>query len=82
MLGRFLSMVRPVMMDKSVPFLGHALELRRDPVDFILRGRRRHGDVFGMKLPGADTVVFSGLKADGNSDGKSLPSIRDDSTVG
>ncbi|MCC6811487.1 MAG: cytochrome P450 [Deltaproteobacteria bacterium] len=50
-------------MDGLVPFLGHALEIRRDPVDFLLRGRRRHGDVFGMKLPGADTVVFSGLKA-------------------
>ncbi|MCC6808013.1 MAG: cytochrome P450 [Deltaproteobacteria bacterium] len=51
------------MLAGALPFIGHALELRKGPVDLITRGRERHGDVFGMKLPGADTVVFSGLKA-------------------
>ena len=51
------------MLEGALPFLGHALQLRKGPVDLILRGRQKHGDIFGMKLPGADTVVFSGLKA-------------------
>ncbi len=53
----------PPMLSGALPFLGHALGLRRGPVDFIGEGRKKHGDVFAMKLPGAYTTVFSGLEA-------------------
>ena len=55
---------RPPLLDGGrTPFLGHALEMKRDPVGMLARGRVKHGDIFRIKLPGADTVVMSGLKA-------------------
>jgi sterol 14-demethylase len=52
----------PPMMPGGVPVLGHALELRKDPVALIQRGRDMFGDVFGMRLPGMQAAVMTGHK--------------------
>lgn len=44
----------------GLPFLGHALEFRRDPVGLIQRGRDRHGDVFAFPLFGRTVHVLTG----------------------
>lgn len=54
----------PPVLPGGVPFLGHALELRSNPVDLIQRGRDRFGDLFQLKLPRTPhTVVMTGPKA-------------------
>jgi sterol 14alpha-demethylase len=54
---------RPPAIGGGWPWLGHALELRRDPVGFLRRGRERFGDLFSFRLPGAPVTVFSGPAA-------------------
>jgi len=52
------------MLAGGLPFLGHALDLERHPVELLQRGRDRHGDMFTLRLPGSpSTVVMSGPKA-------------------
>lgn len=52
------------VLDGGVPLLGHALSLRQNPVELLQRGRDRHGDLFGLRLPGSpSTVVMTGPKA-------------------
>ncbi|MCA9637540.1 MAG: cytochrome P450, partial [Myxococcales bacterium] len=53
----------PPMLPGAVPVLGHALEMRRDPVALIQRGRDMFGDIFSMRLPGRPTVVMTGHRA-------------------
>jgi sterol 14-demethylase len=44
--------------------MGHALELRRHPVDFLMQSRARMGDVFRISLPGTrHSVVMTGPAA-------------------
>lgn len=58
------SLSTPPLLDGGLPFLGHALQLKRNPVELLQRGRDRHGDLFTLKLPGSpSTVVMSGPKA-------------------
>ncbi|MBC8068469.1 MAG: cytochrome P450 [Deltaproteobacteria bacterium] len=52
------------MLEGGLPLLGHALELRRRPVELFQRGRDRFGDMFSLKLPGSPlSVMMSGPKA-------------------
>ncbi|MBK8240390.1 MAG: cytochrome P450 [Deltaproteobacteria bacterium] len=54
----------PPMLSGGLPLLGHALDLRRRPVELFQRGRDRFGDMFSLKLPGSPvSVVMSGPKA-------------------
>jgi sterol 14alpha-demethylase len=54
----------PPLVDGALPWLGHALELKKNPVELLQRGRDRHGDLFTLKLPGSpSTVVMSGPAA-------------------
>lgn len=53
----------PPMLPGGLPLLGHALEMRTDPVGLMQRGRDMFGDIFSMKLPGATGVVMTGVKA-------------------
>jgi len=57
-------MSRPApMLPGGVPWLGHALALRKDPVALMLDGRRRLGDVFAIQLAGTRVTVFLGPRA-------------------
>jgi sterol 14-demethylase len=53
----------PPFLDGGLPFLGHALEFNRNPVRFLLRGRRRLGDVFSFLLAGNRVAVLMGPRA-------------------
>jgi sterol 14-demethylase len=57
------SSARPPALGGGWPWLGHALELRRDPVGLLRRGRERFGEIFSFRLPGAPVSVFSGPAA-------------------
>lgn len=50
-------------VDGGLPFLGHALELRRDPVGLLTRGWRSHGDLFEVTAMGRRFAVFLGPQA-------------------
>jgi sterol 14-demethylase len=45
----------------GLPFIGHALEFRRDPVGLLRRGRALHGDVFSFLLFGNTLHVLTGV---------------------
>jgi sterol 14-demethylase len=49
----------------GLPWLGHALAFRRDPVTLLRRGRERLGDVFAIRLAGTRATVFTGPAAQG-----------------
>ena len=51
------------MLPGGLPWLGHALALRRDPVALMLDGRRRVGDLFAIQLAGTRVTVFLGPRA-------------------
>jgi sterol 14-demethylase len=53
----------PPLLPGGLPLLGHALEMRTNPVALLQRGRDMFGDIFSMKLPGALGVVMTGPKA-------------------
>ena len=53
------------MLAGGLPWLGHALALRRDPVALLLDGRARLGDVFAITLAGTRVTVFLGPRAQG-----------------
>jgi sterol 14alpha-demethylase len=62
--ARRTSLPTPPILGGGVPLLGHALELRKRPVDLLQRGRDLLGDIFGLKLPGSPlTAVMTGPKA-------------------
>jgi sterol 14-demethylase len=44
----------------GLPFIGHALEFRRDPVGLLRRGRALFGDVFSFRLFGSTLHVLTG----------------------
>jgi sterol 14-demethylase len=53
------------MLPGGLPWLGHALALRRDPVALLLEGRARLGDVFAIRLAGTRVTVCLGPRAQG-----------------
>jgi sterol 14alpha-demethylase len=54
----------PPMLGGGLPLLGHALEMRRNPVELFQRGRDLYGDIFSLQLPGSPlSVMMSGPKA-------------------
>lgn len=54
----------PPMLDGGLPFVGHALEMKKRPVELLQRGRDRFGDMFSIKLPGVPmAVAMTGPKA-------------------
>ena len=55
--------MRAPELSGGLPWLGHALEFRRDPVGLLGRGRARLGDVFSFRLPGARVTALTGPKA-------------------
>jgi sterol 14-demethylase len=56
-------MTLPPELPGGLPWLGHAIEFRRNPVALLRRGRARFGDVFSFRLPGARVAVLSGPDA-------------------
>ncbi len=54
---------RPPVLGGGLPWLGHALALRRDPVAFLLRGYARLGEVFSFRLAGATVTAMLGPRA-------------------
>ena len=53
----------PPELPGGLPWLGHALEFRRDPVAFLRRGRERLGDIFSFRLAGTHLTALTGLSA-------------------
>lgn len=53
----------PPLLPGALPVLGHALGLRRNPVELVQRGRDLFGDIFRLELPGSTGVVMTGLAA-------------------
>jgi sterol 14alpha-demethylase len=43
----------------GLPWLGHAVEFRRDPVALLRRGRERHGEIFSFLLAGKRVNVLT-----------------------
>jgi len=54
----------PPVLSGGLPLLGHALQLKKQPVELLQRGRDRHGDLFQIQMPGTEhTVVMTGPRA-------------------
>ena len=53
----------PPMLPGGLPVIGHAVEMRTDPVAMIQRGRAMYGDIFSLRLPGAIGVAMTGHAA-------------------
>jgi sterol 14alpha-demethylase len=51
------------MLAGGWPWIGHALEFHRRPVELLTRGRQRHGEVFSFLLAGKPVTVFTGPAA-------------------
>jgi sterol 14-demethylase len=47
----------------GLPFLGHALEFWRRPIEMLRRGYDRHGELYRFLLAGKDVTVMLGPKA-------------------
>jgi sterol 14-demethylase len=56
-------LVLPPELAGGLPILGHALEFNRNPVRFLLRARKRHGDIFSFLLAGSRVAVLTGPRA-------------------
>ena len=53
----------PPALSGGLPWLGHALAFRRDPVAFLLRAAARLGDVFSFRLAGIRVTALTGPAA-------------------
>jgi sterol 14-demethylase len=53
----------PPQMPGGLPYLGHALEFRRDPVGLLRRGREHFGEIFSFLLAGKQVTVLTGPAA-------------------
>jgi len=53
----------PPALPGGLPGLGHALQLRRDPVGLLRHGYERFGGVFSFRLPGTRVTAFLGPRA-------------------
>lgn len=50
----------PPELRGGLPFLGHALEFRRNPIGLLRRGRERFGEIFSFRLAANNVAVFTG----------------------
>lgn len=50
-------------MPGGVPWLGHAYEFWRRPIDLLDRGRKSYGDAWRFRLAGRDVTVLTGPSA-------------------
>ena len=48
---------------KGLPFLGSSLDLRKDPIGFLLKKYRELGPVFEIRIPFKKIVVMAGLES-------------------
>ena len=64
---RTMAAITEIPGPKGLPFLGSALDLRRDSLDAFLRARRDHGDVVRLSAgpPGLRTVLYCVFSAEG-----------------
>jgi sterol 14-demethylase len=53
----------PPALSGGLPFLGHAIEFRHDPVRLLQRGRDRLGPVFSFVLAGQRVAALTGAEA-------------------
>jgi sterol 14-demethylase len=53
----------PPMLPGGLPVVGHAVELRTNPVAMMARGRAMFGDLFCLRLPGSLGVAMTGHAA-------------------
>ena len=53
----------PPMLPGGLPWVGHAVELRTDPVNMMRRGRAMFGDLFCLRMPGTLGVAMTGHAA-------------------
>jgi sterol 14alpha-demethylase len=53
----------PKELPGGLPYLGHALEFRRDPAGLLQRGREQFGEIFSFLLAGKLVTVLTGPKA-------------------
>ncbi len=53
----------PPMLPGGLPVIGHAVEMRTDPVRMVQRGRAMFGDIFCLRLPGSLGVAMTGHAA-------------------
>jgi sterol 14-demethylase len=56
-------MTRAPHLSGGLPWLGHALDFRRDPIGLLARGRARLGDVFSFELAGTRVTALIGPAA-------------------
>jgi sterol 14-demethylase len=54
---------RPPSLPGGLPWLGHALALRRDPVGLLRHGHARFGEIFSFRLPGTWVAAMLGPRA-------------------
>ncbi|MBC6480955.1 MAG: cytochrome P450 [Hormoscilla sp. GM7CHS1pb] len=53
----------PPMMPGGLPYLGYALELQRNPINFLQRGQEKFGEIFSFLLAGSQVTLLTGPKA-------------------
>lgn len=53
----------PPMLPGGLPLVGHAMELKTNPVAMVQRGRDMFGDIFSVRMPGTLGVVMTGHAA-------------------
>ncbi len=51
------------MLPGALPLIGHALEMRTNPVALFQRGKDMFGDIYSIQLPGSLGVVMLGPRA-------------------
>uniref|UniRef100_A0A672HZK6 Cytochrome P450, family 7, subfamily B, polypeptide 1 n=1 Tax=Salarias fasciatus TaxID=181472 RepID=A0A672HZK6_SALFA len=52
LLGAFFCKDEPPLIKGWIPFLGKALEFRKDAYKFLLEQKRKHGDIFTVRIEG------------------------------
>src|SRR5262245_39854881 len=58
-----MTRLRAPELSGGLPWLGHALDFRRDPVALLARGRARLGEVFSFRLAGSRVTALTGPAA-------------------
>ncbi len=53
----------PPVLRGGLPYLGYALELQSNPIDFLQRGQKQFGEIFSFLLAGSKVTFLTGSKA-------------------